>query len=355
MTTGQLLQRRLQSQRLATTTFTDPADVVRWHGAVQAQDYLGALWAVGLRSRGATEQSVEQALASRAFVRTWPMRGTLHFVAVADVRWMLALLASRVAAATAPMLARRFGLDARVVGRAGEIAGRALEGGRRLTRDGLYREWDRARISSRGRGPHLLCRLAQDGVLCFGLREGKQQTFVLLDDWVPAAPPLARDEALARLARRYLASHGPATAHDLAWWSGLTVGDATRAIHAVRGELESVEMEGRLYWRPASTSAAGRVSRAFLLPAWDEYTVAYRDRSHLLAAVHARRAERMGLLSPVVVVNGRVVGRWTRTLGQERVAFTWELFAEFPPAARRSVAAAARHYAAFLGLRPDAS
>ncbi len=138
---------------------------------------------------------------------------------------------------------------------------------------------------------HLLCRLAQDGVLCFGPREGKRPTFVLLDEWVPPAAPLSRDEALALLARRYLASHGPATAHDLAWWAGLTVGGATRAIDSVRTELAAEQVEGRTYWRLRSAAAVRGVSRAFLLPAWDEYTVAYRHRGHLVAAAHAPRAD----------------------------------------------------------------
>ena len=356
MTPAQLVQRRLRSQRLAATTFTDPANVVRWLGAVQAQDYLGALWAVGLRTRGATEQSVEQAIARGDFVRTWPMRGTLHFVAAADVRWMLSLLAARVVAASAARLAKDFGLDARAVGRAGEVASRALEGGRRLTRDALYRTWDRARISTAGgRGLHLVGRLAQGGVICLGPREGKQQTVVLLDEWVPPAPSPSRDEALAQLALRYVASHGPATTQDLAWWSGLTVADATRAIDFVRGDIESDQIEGRTYWLPRHDTAVRAASRAFLLPAFDELTVAYRDRSHLVSDEHARRAEGMGLLSPALVVSGRVVGHWARTLGKGRVGFTWKPFGPLRPSARRSVGVAARRYAAFLGLRADAA
>ena len=356
MTPAQLLQHRLRSQCLAATAFSDPADVVRWLGAVQAQDYLGALWAIGLRTRGATERSVEQAIARGEFVRTWPMRSTLHFVAAADVRWMLSLLGARVVAANAPRLAKDFGLEERTVGRAGEVASRALEGRRRLTRDALYRAWDRARISTAGgRGSHLVGRLAQGGVTVSARERASSRPWCCSTSGCPQGHSLPRDEALAQLAGRYVASHGPATTHDLAWWSGLTVADATRAIDLVRGDIESEHIEGRTYWLPRDDTPARATSRALLLPAFDELTVAYRDRSHLVSAEHARRADGMGLLSAAMVVSGRVVGHWARTLGTGSVGFTWKPFAPLQPVARRSVGAAARRYAAFLGVRADAA
>src|SRR5215211_1105946 len=96
MTHVDIALQRLFSQQIVQPAFTQPSEVVAWLGAMQAQDYLGALWAVGLRVPGATEQTIEQALAEKTIVRTWPMRGTIHFVAAADVRWMLELLAPRV-------------------------------------------------------------------------------------------------------------------------------------------------------------------------------------------------------------------------------------------------------------------
>lgn len=89
-----IARRRLASQQIAGPRLSTPAELVRWMGAVQAQDYPGALWAVGLRLSGAAQTEVEDAIAARTIVRTWPMRGTLHFVPAADVRWMLRLLAS---------------------------------------------------------------------------------------------------------------------------------------------------------------------------------------------------------------------------------------------------------------------
>src|SRR5262250_1125569 len=129
---------RLQNQRIAGATFEKPGDVVAWLGSVQAQDYLGALWAVGLRMRSAVEADIEQALANRTIIRTWPMRGTLHFVAAADIRWMLELLTPRVVANKAQHLLRQFGLDEAAFARSKELFERALQGGKQLTREAMY-------------------------------------------------------------------------------------------------------------------------------------------------------------------------------------------------------------------------
>lgn len=356
MTPATLLQHRLHNQRLGATNFEDAADPVRWLGAVQAQDYLGSLWAIGLRTRNATEKIVERAIADRAILRTWPMRGTLHFVAAEDARWMLELMTPRVVAASAGRLERGYGLDEKAFGRSGEVVARALEGGRHLTRDAMYRTLENARISTAGgRGLQITWRMAHDGLICFGPREGKQQTFVLLDEWVPGAKRMARDEALAELARRYFTSHGPATVHDFAWWSGLLLSDAAHGLARTSGALVSFDLADRKYWASPATPPGGSSPGAFLLPAFDEYTVAYRDRGAVVASAHARHAEGMDILRPAIVVNGRVAGSWTRTLATDSVKFEWSPFTRLGATARRAVTAAARRYAAFLELRADAS
>ena len=224
---------RLTNQQIGRPVFDDPAAVVRWFGAVQAQDYLGGLWAVGLRTRGATESSVEAAIARGDFVRTWPMRGTLHFVAAADVRWMLALLTPRVHAGVSARW-RQLELDHKVMARSAKVAEQALVGGKRVRRDAMYAMWNEAGIATHdSRGLHILGYLARTGLICFGPRDGKQHTFTLVEEWLPTARPLERDIALGELARRYFTSHGPATVHDFAWWSGLTVTDARAGLESV--------------------------------------------------------------------------------------------------------------------------
>src|SRR5262245_43986279 len=186
MTKSDIARLRLHNQRIAYATIEKPGDVVAWLGAVQAQDYLGALWAIGLRMRNAVEADIERALADRTIIRTWPMRGTLHFVAAADIRWMLELLTPRIAANNSQLFLRYFDLDESAFARSKDLVARALQGGRQLTRNAMYKMLEAGGVSAASQhGRHILWRLAQDGLICFGPREGKRQTFVLLDEWAP--------------------------------------------------------------------------------------------------------------------------------------------------------------------------
>ena len=343
---------RLASQHLTGTKFDTPTETVRFMGAVQAQDYAGGLWAVGLRTTNASEPMIERAIAEREIVRTWPMRRTLHFVAAEDVRWMLELLTPRVIAASA---ARQhyFGLDESVFARSRKALTRALAGGKQLRRAGVYERLETAGVSTAdGRGLHIVARLALEGLICFGAREGKQPTFALLDEWVPASPRLERDEALAELARRYFTSHGPATVQDYVWWSGLTTKDARAGIEMAKAHLAQEKSDGQTYWlSPAMTIAKAPKPSSFLLPPYDEYTIAYKDRSAVLDPSYASRVNTgNGVFSPAVVVEGQLVGLWTRTLKKDTVVITPTPFEEFSAAARRAIARAANRYGEFLGV-----
>lgn len=350
---------RLRNQRIAGAGFETPGAVVAWMGAVQAQDYLGALWALGVRMQEAREEAVEQAIADRTIVRTWPMRGTLHFVAPADIRWMLALLTPRVIAGQRSRH-RQLELDQAVFDRSRDLLTRALEGGRQLTRDAAYQTLAAAGISTAGqRGIHILGRLAQDGLLCFAARQGKQQTFALIEEWVPAARPLARDEALAELAGRYFTSHGPATVQDFTWWSGLTVADAKMGIELAGPRLEREVIEGSTYWfaaavlkeGPAPQQAASPASpTAYLLPQFDEYTVAYRDRSAVLDPSQTGVISSNGIFYPIIVLDGHVVGTWKRVFKKGEVIITLSPFSPLKKKEKQAVAVAAERYGSFLGM-----
>ena len=324
-------------QRLAGPGFATPADVVSWFGAVQAQDYAGALWALGLRTKGATEALVEQALATRSIIRTWPLRGTLHFVSPHDVHWMMKVFGPHTIARHARRF-KQFGLDERIFARCTTATITALEGGRQLSRPRLYAELERAGVKTGGtRGLHILWRLAHDGLICFGAREEKQQTFVLLEEWVPRARLLGRDEALGELARRYFTSHGPATQKDFVWWSGLPAGDARRAVEIARIDVEKKPVR----------AVAVRSPHAVLLPPYDEYTVAYQDRSAALDPTHQAEA-RHGIFSPTIVIDGRIAGTWSRQLTRDGVAIALKPFAPLRGERVRAVDAAVARYARFL-------
>jgi hypothetical protein len=347
-----IARQRLHNQHIANPPFVKPGEVVKWLGAVQAQDYLGALWAVGLRTKGTTEGDIVQAQARRTIVRTWPMRGTLHFVAAADARWMLKLLTPRVIAGTASRY-KQLELDQATFSRSEEALVRALQGGKQLAREEMYRVLESARISTAGqRGIHILGRLAQEGLICFGARAGKQQTFVLLDEWVPRSTKLERDEALAELTRRYLTGHGPATAQDLAWWSGLSAADARQGIELAKAHLVQENYASQTYWLALSArSAQSTARRAYLLPGFDEYLVGYRDRSAVLDPAYARQTnDGGGMLSPTIVIDGKVAGTWKRTLQKDSVVIAPHWFTAPKKSDQRALEIAAQEYGAFLGL-----
>jgi len=285
------------------------------------------------------------------------MRGTLHFVAAPDVRWMLSLLAPRVIATSARRM-RQLGLDDGGVSRAREAFVRALQGGHRLTREEMRRVLEDAGVDTSGqRGYHLLWRCAVEGLICPGNRRGKQDTFVLLDEWVPSTRSLARDEALAELARRYFTAHGPATVRDFAWWSGLAAADARLALELAADHLARDDVDGVGYWSslraPAPRAAP---TRARLLPAFDEYLVGYTDRGALLDPVRARQVNAGGgLLGPTVVLDTRIGGVWKRRLAGKAVAVEVRLFHAPGPGDGRALEAAAGEYAQFLGRPLDLS
>jgi hypothetical protein len=350
---------RLRNQSIAPAFLERPGDVVKRLGAVQAQDYLGALWAVGLRMKAATEQTIEQAIRNREIVRTWPMRGTLHFVAAEDVRWMLTLLAPRIIA-NAARRHKQLELDAATLARSEALFTKALREGQQLTRPEMMEDLEQGGISAGGqRGYHILRWAAQTGLICFGPRRGKQDTFVWLDDWLPdRGKTLGWEESLAELARRYFTGHGPATIQDLMWWSGLPAADARASLAMVESELVREELDGQTYWYSLSASTAKIDSpTAYLLPAFDEYLLGYKDRGAVLDPVHATKVVpgRNGIFKPIIVIDGRVRGTWKRTLRKTKALVDLEPFAPLSPAQIEAAATAAERYGCFLGLPVEIS
>jgi len=205
--------------------------------------------------------------------------------------------------------------------------------------------------TSESRGLHILARLAQDGVICFGPRSGKQQTFVLLDEWVAPAMQIERETALAKLAERYFNSHGPATLHDFVWWSGLTVGEARTGLELVKTRLVEDRVNGKSYWAPLDAQSQKQSAIAHLLPPYDEYTIGYKDRSSLIDPAHAKLLDPVrSIFSSTILSNGRIMGGWKRTFEKEAVVVAHKLFARLKPADERALGGALRQYGRFLDL-----
>jgi len=340
-----LLRLRLRNQRLTGPPLPTPEAVVAWFGAVQAQDYSGARWAVALRTRAATERAVDRACDAGAIIRTHVLRPTWHLVLPADLRWMLALTAPRVNQAMT-YYNRVLELDDRVFGRANAVLARALAG-KQLTRTELGRALVAAKIAAPAqRLGHLLMRAELDAVICSGARRGKQATYALVDERCPRVAPIDRDDALGRLATRYFTAHGPARVADFAWWSGLTTADARRAIAIAA--LPSRELDGEPHHLVAAPTPRAAAT-LHLLPNFDEYLVAYKHRAATLHdAIPAALGPPNALLAKyVVVLDGRVVGAWRRTLGPT-VTVTTQLAHPLTRPQRAALARAVTRYGEFL-------
>jgi hypothetical protein len=351
---AEIAGRRLANHHITGERLANPEAVVRWMGALQAQDYNQAVWAIGARTQAATLVDVERAIESGAILRTWPMRGTIHFVPAEDARWMLELSASRMIARDARRQ-RQLELDEAILIRSKELLANALAGGKLMTRAALMQVLDDAGISTRQqRGYHILWYAAQTGLICLGPMAAKQQTFALLAEWAPRLRELTRDEALAELANWYFRARGPATLADFAWWSGLTMADVRRGVQAAGG-IRSERIIGQEYW--ASAEAGPDRPRGGLgvqlLAGFDEYLLGYRDRSAVLAPAVANRVVpgENGVFFPMIVIDGQVVGTWKRQIKKGAVAITLTPFTDLG-GLEDELDQAARRYATFLGLSP---
>ncbi len=342
-----IVTRRLHNQRLLGPT-RDPGEVVAWLGAVQAQDYSGAKWALGLRTTAATDTVVEQAFIEGRILRTHVLRPTWHFVPPADIRWMLTLSAPRVQAASGSVY-RLCELDPRTFSRSHAAIERALRGGRFLTRTELSVALARAGITADGvRLAYIVMCAELEGIICSGPRRGKQFTYALLDERVTPSPTLTRDEALFELTRRYFLSRGPATVRDYVWWSGLTVREARAGIDMVGSALTSEVVKGRTYWFAPSRVPRDGPSRTFLLPNYDEFGIAYRDREVLPSLPPKRRMRPADIFAHLLVIDGELVGRWKRQVLTNRVIIEAQPFRRLTGREIAALRTAAEKYAAFL-------
>jgi winged helix DNA-binding protein len=353
MTPADIARLRLLNQHINGMRLTQPEELVAWLGAVQSQDYAGAKWALGLRLPGAVDGEIEQAFASGAILRTHVMRPTWHFVAPADIRWMLALTAPRVHALSAYYY-RKLELDDALLKSSDETLAAALHGGRERTRDELRAALEQSNVvlGDPLRLGYLLIHAELEGIICSGARRGKQQTWALLEERVPQAKALERDEALAELTRRYFTSHGPATARDFSWWSGLSSADVRRGLEIAGSDLQRLEGDGQAYWlAPSALPARETIETAHLLPNYDEYTVGYQGYDALFQGLGEERL----VYRHALVIAGRVAGGWKR--GLTKSAATLELKTLAPPTEgqRQAVAEAASRYGAFLGRQAELS
>jgi hypothetical protein len=358
-----LLRLRLLAHGLEGETESTPKAVVDRMLAVQAQDFGAACWALGVRAPGTLQSDVIAALDAGEIIRSWPMRGTLHFVPPADLRWMLSITTERMLNGLT-LRHRQLELESPDLAKAQDVVTSAIAGGGSISRAELMELWEANGIATAGqRGYHLIYYLAQTGVLCWGPSHKTQQSLVLLDEWAPESRDLSHDEALAEFFVRYLSGHGPATVKDFVWWIKGTVAGAKTALAVAGDRVTSLNVDGVEYWMPSelagraaeSTRTAAAKSAVHLLPAFDEYLIGYQNRDVVLDPEQANIIVPggNGVFAPIIVSRGRVTGTWKRSTTAKKVTVDPRPFQPLTSAETTKVSRSAKAYGRFLGLTGD--
>jgi len=353
MTISDIRELRLQNQHLTSPQFTQPADLVYYMGAIQSQDYAGGKWAIAQRLKGTTDKIIEDAFINGDIIRTHVMRPTWHFVHPKDVRWMMQLTAPRVMTLAGTQY-RQHNLDHIIFSKCEKAILQAMEGGKQLMRDEIAVVLEQAGVATNEqRFIHIMMQMELIGLVCSGGMQGKQFTYALLDERVPATKPFDRQEAVIALAERYFTSHGPATLQDYVWWSGLTVADAKAGLASIKHKLTSADLNGNTYWfAEPKNLPKSKSPGAFLLPNYDEYIVSYKDRNATISASDLNKADPRGtIFNHTIIANGKIIGIWKRTIGKSKVDIELIPFAPLSKVNKTAIATAAKRYAKFLGLK----
>jgi hypothetical protein len=346
---------RLVSQQIIGTKITTVKDMLGRMGALQAQDYAMVKWAVGVRFPKTTDQAIETAINKGEILRTHVLRPTWHLVSAENIYWMLALTAPQIKSSL-KYRHTELEISEAVTAQSNRLIENTLRDGAHLTRDELVAELEKAGlINDTSRAYHLLLLAELDGIICSGAIIDRKQTYALLEKRIPRLKPLSREEALARLAKLYFSSRGPASVEDFVWWSRLSVGDARRALAMVKSDLTSETVYSQAYWFSNDISFPDTSKEEVsLLPAFDEFIISYKDRTASLPLANFHRAvSSNGIFRPVIVVDGQVIGIWKRTLKKNKVIVETEFFQQPGKTTVSLVEQAAETYGCFLEKKTE--
>lgn len=341
---------RLANQHISGNKLNTVKELVTDMGAIQAQDFAMAKWAIGLRLKNATEQLVDEALDKGDILRTHLLRPTWHIVSAEDIRWMISLSGPRIKASMKSRN-RQLELTRSVFEKCNNIIKKALNGSRHLTREELITQLSQAKIKTdMNRASHILMEAELDGIICSGKSKQNKLTYALLDERVTDSKSLTREESLAKLAHTYFGSRGPSTVKDFAWWSGLSVTDAKIAIGFASRELEHTDINEQTYWFSNPIPRLKTKNTLYLLPTYDEYLISYADRSAiLLSETHKAIISSYGIFRALVIVNNLITGIWTRSTRNNKVILEMKFFEQPDTGIRNLINKEAERFGRFMG------
>lgn len=330
MTYQEISHHRLVSQKLYKTSPISPKEIVKHMGAMQAQDYSMAKWAIGSRC-DATEAAIEEAINSAEIIRTHILRPTWHFVSADDIYWMLDVSAPQVKKFTASA-GKKYGYDAKKLDQTNSKIEKLLAGNNHLTRDEIMQELGIKKTSSVDfLSAAIMMNAELDGLVCNGRMKGKQITYALLEERVSKPKSkLTKEEGLAKLALKYFVSHGPASLLDFSWWSGFPPTICKQTINAIELQLNSMEIDGQIYWFGNDSSDENNFRESVhFLPAFDEILISYKTREASILVEHQSKTfTNNGIFKPIILENSKVIGTWKRTIAKDHAKIETQFFNE---------------------------
>ncbi len=358
----QLVATRLQLQGLC-RPFQDPCSALQSMTAMQSQDLSMSIRALSLRSGCATANAVEQAFNAGHILRTHLLRPTWHLVMAKDLHWLLDLSADKILRQMRAHL-KELELSPKVLSKARNIIQKRLEDLGSASREELMWALQSNGIATENnRGSLILMEAEMRRLLCSGPLVKRKQSYALIDQRAgKSTEGMTREEAMARLALRYYASHGPASVQDFSWWSGLNEGEASRASAAVSQQLQELRCkeDDTFYYCSKDSEIFDSAPRTtLLLPAYDELVIAYRDRQALVPANRQGHCiSTNGIFYPLILHNAKVLGRWKSQSKAKSVGLQFEYFSgvleDLSSAEQKRLAQALERctaeYAAYHGL-----
>lgn len=349
MKVSDIIQQRLINQQIAGTKFTTAQQLVHYMGAIQAQEYAMAKWAIGLRIPGLDNAAVEAEFNRGDILRTHLLRPTWHFVSPQDIKWMLELTAPQITALSAYMH-RQTGLDRKIFNRCNKIFEKALRDKNYLTRTELNVFLKEKKIEADGHRLSYICMEAElAGVICSGPRKGNQFTYALLDERAPDAKKLNREEALTELCKRYFNSRSPATLKDLCNWSGLNLKDAKKGYENIKDEFTKETFDSDRYIvKKDMEIPSGKIFSTFLMPDYDEYGMSYKNRSAIFMQKKGNTKTGNPIFGHTIVINGVIAGSWNRTISGKKIKMETNYFKQLSIKDNSAMKKAVKRYKDFF-------
>ena len=323
VTEEDFLMLRMQSHLLSNPkNINDNSWLIQHYGCIQAQDTNQAHRCIASRLKWCIHSDIAKAINNKEIIRSRPMRGTLHYVDPSCIHWILNLCASK----TLSWFKKRrefLGISEQDAESSLNIIDSALRGWNILTRSQLWHILQESGIPMHTQWLyHLTCYAATKKLICFWPKDGKEDTFVLLNEWIPKSHTITYDEQLAQLTRMYIRSHGPCTSDDLHRRCGLWKNICKQAINSILSELCTIEYNDKeyYYYDQWFTIDDKHVSPWLLLWGFDEYFLWYKERSFITNKEYiSQYYTKNWIFFPLIVYRGKIIGTRNRQIKRSSI------------------------------------